>query len=234
MFFWNRGSVLGRVGWHNYCFWWRRILLLGFLGMQSPPCPGTGQLCPSQVEMGAGYGQWGWGSLLLPAPAPCPPGTPKSSRQPHSRVPQGGCAAPALCPAPGAPFSWLAPPSPPHWTVVGTPGSGQRPQPSPRLCSPCVREQQGCSPQHWRLGGLQAHPSWPAAGQEPLKHTGFPGMVLGGLRVGSVWERRPQQAQPGSHSFHQPSPWGVWAGGPQPVAHPSPPACNKYVSPWGL
>lgn len=46
-----------------------RILLLGFLGMQSPPYPGTGQLCPSQVEMGAGYGQWGWGSLPLPASA---------------------------------------------------------------------------------------------------------------------------------------------------------------------
>lgn len=185
--------MLGRVGWHNYCFWWRRILLLGFLGMQSPPCPGTGQLCPSQVEMGAGYGQWGWGSLPLPASASTlPTWHPQIlSPAPLQGVPRGS-AAPALCPAPGEPFSWLPPPSPPHWMVVRTPGSGQRPQPSLRVCSPCVREQQGCSPQHWPLGGLQAHPSWPAAGQEPLKHTGFPGVILGGLRVGSAWERRPQ------------------------------------------
>lgn len=145
-----------------------------FLGMQSPPCPGMGQLCPSQVEMGAGYGQWGWGSLPLPAPAPCPPGAPKSSRQPRSRVSQGGCAAPALCPALGEPFSWLPPPSPPHWTVVRIPGSGQRPQPSPRVCSPCVREQQGCSPQHWRLGGATGPPLMASSWAGAPETYGFP------------------------------------------------------------
>lgn len=77
-----------------------RILVLGFLGMWSPPCPGTGQLCPSQVEMGAGYGQWGWGSLPLPASASTlPTWHPQILPPTHSRVSRGGYAAPALYPA---------------------------------------------------------------------------------------------------------------------------------------
>lgn len=65
------------------------MLLFGLLGVQIPPRPGTGQLCPSQAELcspqlwvrAAGMVGGTWGETLpLPAPCllPCLPGTPNS------------------------------------------------------------------------------------------------------------------------------------------------------------
>lgn len=86
------------------------MLLLGFLGMWSPPCPGTGQLWLSQVEMGAWYGQWGWGSLPLPASASTLPAWHPHilSAIPLQGMPRGLCC-PCPVPSPGEGFLLVSP-----------------------------------------------------------------------------------------------------------------------------
>lgn len=210
----------------GYCFW-------GFWGCGDFATLALGSFAPHRwrwvLGMGSGDGE---ACPCLPLPALCPPGTPKSSHQSHSRVSQGGCAA--LYPAPGEAFSWLTPPSPPHRKVVGTHGSGQRPQPSPRVCSPFVRERQGCSPQHWHLGGYRLTPPSQQLGRS--SEMGFPGMVLGGLEVGTAQQRRPHLGPAWlSRLPTSPPPWSVRARGPWPSPCPvprcPPPVCNKHLSP---
>lgn len=138
------------------------MLLFGLLGVQIPPCPGTGQLCPSQAELcspqlrvrAAGMVGGHMGRDPAPArtlstalPAALPAWHPQlPSLGPTPGVSHGCCAAPAPCPARGPhPVPWgvsprFTPPSSP--LPEGVPGwahplsGGQRPQPVPGVCFP--------------------------------------------------------------------------------------------------
>lgn len=166
------------------------MLLFGLLGVQIPPRPGTGQLCPSQAELcspqlwvraaGMAGGTWGE-SLPLPAPCllPCLPGTPDSPRQALLRgLPQ---VLRCPCPLPGrrAPSSAAGGGSPgftPLQPIAGG-GPGQaRVRTPPRRQAETPASPQGLLPlsSGGRQGaaggvcpgsgvpgrGLQAQPSW--------------------------------------------------------------------------